>query len=364
MTPGGLSFFANRYGWACDNVLSYEIVLPNSTVETITPSSRPDLYRSLRGAGASNFGIVTSFTMEAIAPSNPAGVWRGFKSFSWDKVPELLKLNYKVAAESMDLDPDVAVINLFLYSQVYGQWFGYNMLTHLIHTDPSTWPETFQPYERLEGVPHTTFVGVKPLSNITVDAGQGSPHGDRNVYGTFTYHPSLDLDRELVELFKEEGSRVHDVPEAVLALSKQPISRSAIKHMKKRGGNALGIADSGETGPLVVLGVMWKWTHASDDERIYAAYHRFMDKAEAAAKRMGLWHPYKYINYAEATQDVWTGYGEQSLKELRRVQRQLDPDGVFAKGGLAGGYFKLNDMPHKQTTHGGKAKAEWTKGEL
>ena len=64
-----------------------------------------------------------------------------------------------------------------------------------------------------------------------------------------------------------------------------------------------------------------------------------MEKAEAEAKRRGLWHRFKYANYAEEGQDVWGGYGDK--KWLVELQRRVDPEGVFAEGGLAGTGFKL-----------------------
>jgi FAD/FMN-containing dehydrogenase len=309
----------------------------------------PDLYRSLRGAGASNFGIVTSFTLEAFPQPNTAGLWGGTKSFSWDKVPDLLKLNYKFTTESMDLDPEAAIINIFGYLQPYDAWWGIYSYRHTTHANPLTWPQAFQPYERLEGLPETTNIGIQPLSNITLEMAQSSPVGDRNIYGTFTYRPSIALEQKLIDLFREEANSVKNIPEFLPAAFQQPVSRNVVKKMRKRGGNALGIADSGEKGPLTVFTVSWKWKHASDDESSYAAYYSFIKKAEAMAKEMGAWHPYKYINYAEATQDVWAGHGERTVKELRRMQRKVDPDGVFAKGGLGGGYFKLNGMPTGRT---------------
>lgn len=55
---GGYAYHTSQYGLAMDNVVAYEIVLPNATIATIT-SADEDLWFSLRGAGAANFGIVS-----------------------------------------------------------------------------------------------------------------------------------------------------------------------------------------------------------------------------------------------------------------------------------------------------------------
>jgi FAD/FMN-containing dehydrogenase len=350
-----MSFHANRYGWACDNVLSYDIVMPNTSIESVSQSSDPDLYRSLRGAGASNFGIVTSFTMETFVPPNPAGIWGGNKLFSWDKVPELLNLDHKFATQSMDLDPDVAMWHAYAYLQAPDSWYASQQLRHAAHADESTWPEIFQGYETIEGVPNTTNIAIKPLSNVTVEiAGPNRKGGRRNLWGTFTYHPSIELDQRIIDIFVEESTPVKNMSDFVPIAGFQPLSRFAIQKMTKRGGNALGIAQSGEEGPLTILNTGWEWSAPSDDDRSYAAWSRIMVKIERAIKEMGVGFPYKYINYAHESQDVWSGLGEENLKELRRVQRKVDPEGLFAKGGLGGGYFKLNELPEGKGWKGHK----------
>ena len=46
------------------------------------------------------------------------------------------------------------------------------------------------------------------------------------------------------------------------------------------------------------------------------------------------------MNYASQDQDVFAGYGTNNKRKLKRIQREYDPEGVFAR--LQPGYFKLN----------------------
>jgi len=70
---GGYSWKSNQYGLTIDNMDSYELVLPDGTVQVVTPSNK-DLWFGLRG-GFNNFGIVTKFVLKA----HPQGeVWGGF----------------------------------------------------------------------------------------------------------------------------------------------------------------------------------------------------------------------------------------------------------------------------------------------
>jgi hypothetical protein len=57
---GGQSLLSSKYGLACDNVLSMQVVTAEARVLSATESEHPDLFWALRG-GSGNFGVVTRF---------------------------------------------------------------------------------------------------------------------------------------------------------------------------------------------------------------------------------------------------------------------------------------------------------------
>jgi FAD/FMN-containing dehydrogenase len=60
---GGLGWLMGKHGFACDNVLSADIVTADGKLITASPDEHPDLLWALKG-GSGNFGLVTSFEFQ------------------------------------------------------------------------------------------------------------------------------------------------------------------------------------------------------------------------------------------------------------------------------------------------------------
>ncbi|HWZ62674.1 MAG TPA: FAD-binding protein [Steroidobacteraceae bacterium] len=71
---GGFGWLSRRFGLACDNLLSVELVTADGKVRRLSEHDEPDLFWAIRGGGG-NFGVATSFEyrLHPLSPTVIAG---------------------------------------------------------------------------------------------------------------------------------------------------------------------------------------------------------------------------------------------------------------------------------------------------
>jgi hypothetical protein len=333
---------------ACDKIISYEIVLPSGDIETVDEKNRPDLFKALKGAGPNNFGIVTSFNLETFPLPNPKGVWVTMQTFAYDKVSALRPARLDWMTKGISKDFDTGGYDVSGYYGAQDMYMVISQRIHTSHTSAETIPEVFSSYKSIETLEGANITRIVPMSQLTEEIAQTSPNGLRNTYATFTFKSTPELDEKLFEIFEDGLAKVKHVPGIVAFMPLQPLSKRAMQKMSNRGGNSLGLQES--DGPLVIYLQSWMWARSEDDALMFQVSRDIIEKSEALAKEMGLWHRFKYMNYAEKWQAdaIYSGYGEENHKHLKQLQRKIDPEGVFTKGGLCGGYFMLNEKVERK----------------
>ncbi|HVQ77831.1 MAG TPA: FAD-binding oxidoreductase, partial [Candidatus Binatia bacterium] len=85
---GGVGWLVRKYGLACDNLLSVDIVTADGRLRTASATEHPDLFWAVRGGGG-NFGVVTRFEYR-LHPVGPQ-VLAGLLIHPRARAPEMLK---------------------------------------------------------------------------------------------------------------------------------------------------------------------------------------------------------------------------------------------------------------------------------
>ncbi|KAJ9605215.1 hypothetical protein H2200_010605 [Cladophialophora chaetospira] len=332
-TGGGISFFSNIYGWACDNVASYEVVTASGIILTASPTQNSDLYFALRGGG-NNFGIVTKFTLNAI--SLPGGLmWGGGRASLPPTFDAVVDAFYNVGINSPS-DPNAAQILSFAYAQSANLSIA---AADLQYAKPIANASIFAEYLAIPAISDTTQ--IRTLANLTQEFNASNPDGLRETYWAATFKLDKTHVAAVRDIFFEEIQPIIDAAGIVPAATLQVITEGQLAGMAKNGGNPLGLPAS--NGPYLLLNLNMMWTNIADDTRILQANQRIIDRTVALAQSMGLYEDYIYMNYASQFQDVIASYGADNKAKLISIAAKYDPTGVFQT--LEPGYFKLNGPP-------------------
>ena len=83
---GGISYFGAQYGFGCDLVSNFEIVLADGSINNVNARQNPGLFTALKG-GSNNFGIVTRFDMKTFALGQYFG---GSNYYLGSETPQLI----------------------------------------------------------------------------------------------------------------------------------------------------------------------------------------------------------------------------------------------------------------------------------
>jgi hypothetical protein len=95
---GGVGWLNGKYGLACDNLLSADVVTADGQLLTASATENEDLFWGIRG-GSGNFGVVTSFTYQ-LHPVGP--VLGGPVLYPLTKAREVLRFHHQFASSCPD----------------------------------------------------------------------------------------------------------------------------------------------------------------------------------------------------------------------------------------------------------------------
>jgi len=351
---GGLNYFANKYGFAMDNLLSAEVVLASGEIVKATKSnSYKDLFWALKG-GSGQFGIVTNFELKtfeipvvwsgmslfaAAAPTDPA-----FDTF-YSAMVNLTNSGYtdhgagviaqvQYSSQGTDKAPFIGGMGIFM------------------HEGSETDPKIFSDFKKVPWLPPTIPYNItSPAFMPGAISGKASPGSvdDRYLFHIESSVATPEAAKIMHKIFYSMTSKLSaTVPSLTTSgVAVQAIPVSTIANGKSDPdnftGNTFGLKQ-GQSQIWYCLSIGWK--DAREDEAANKWAAAFGDALVKELRKKGLLsndgRGFEYMNDASAGQDVFSKYGKQELKKLMEVRDKYDPRGkVFGKNGLAKGGFKF-----------------------
>jgi FAD/FMN-containing dehydrogenase len=308
---GGIGWLMRKYGLACDNLRSAEVVTADGQILTASATENPDLFWGLRGGGG-NFGVVTSFEFDLhpVGPTVAAGpvfypgdraeeVIRFYRDFARDLPDELSTLLNLLTAPPAPFLPE--------------DWHGKKLiaLAGCYSGDPDAGMKVLQPIRDL-GDPVADLVGPMPYVQTQSLFDAIWPKGTQ-AYMKAGYF------RELDDHAIETMARFHQT-------ATSPSSEIHIQHF----GGAIARAGEdetayGERGAPFVLNAIASTHEPGGLETHIDWAQRFYAEIEPSLTGGA------YINFlsSEGEDRVQAAYGTEKFARLRALKDRYDPTNLF-----------------------------------
>ncbi|KAL4881829.1 hypothetical protein BJY04DRAFT_217898 [Aspergillus karnatakaensis] len=318
---GGSSYHQAEYGFGCDTVKNFEVVLVNGTIVNANETHHRGLWQALRGGG-SNFGIVTRFDMEAIPNKKLAygqrfifaNASRQFVDATVDfvnnqevyKDTALIATVAHVAGEDLITTTEVNT-NTILSSPAFAQF----------RTLPQKAPFIEFPVE---------LKVIAPLGQL--------PPGSWAFINTITFLNNRDMLNFAIEAHRKATEDLEveiGVGGFVSTLIFQPVPAYFANLSEQRGGNMF--SDLFRLGNGVICTTELMVQYVGDNELKYKIASRRFHQLEAAlmnyALEIGAYHPYIDLNYGDSVQDPLGSYPVENVRHIRRISNLYDPQRKF-----------------------------------
>ncbi|OCL03328.1 FAD-binding domain-containing protein [Glonium stellatum] len=308
---GGFSWYSGRYGWTCDAVLEFEVVLANGEILRVNTHEHPDLFWALKGGG-SNFGIVTRIKMPVFEQEDMYSSKAWYEQEYLDGVLSAIE-----AFNSKALDPDANLFMTIVYDRMYQLFRNVIMF---VNTGANTSSSAFLDF---------SFPTLENSTSITDMGGVSASLDDyynkpfRKEKFTLTFYNSAALMSRIAAIFRQHARVMHLDEKGPIAMTFQPLTASHLS----AGNNALGF--SAADGPLILFSLEVYWSSPSKDEYMRVHLQRIEAIMRQEAQNQGLLHPFIYLNYAARWQRPFESYGARNLKRLTAIREQYDPRRVF-----------------------------------
>ncbi|KAI0482759.1 FAD-binding domain-containing protein [Xylariaceae sp. FL0804] len=319
---GGYPANPNLHGFGADGVESFEVVLADSSIVRASANEHQELFRALKGGGA-NFGIVTEVVVRAYPLVKLQYMINMYNPSEYEKL-----IAATVAAqEAMEKDPKVNVFTNFNAAFV---------AVGLLYADHAeTSPPAFEHFLKLEPMMAVVPRTDGTILSLTKAMAHPTAPGKRTI-GSVTTKVSADL---YLQVHKAWQDVVSTLPEGmILHYTIQPVATAGVQAGEDRGGNAMGL----EKVPQCWYVFTAEWPREGDDAAAHKAVATVLQAVRDLAGKAGLLLDYQCMSFANSTQPVLASYGQDSVRRMKQVAAEVDPNGVFQT--LQGNGFLLRNL--------------------
>ncbi|KAL5116512.1 hypothetical protein ACEQ8H_005633 [Pleosporales sp. CAS-2024a] len=335
LTGGGVSFLSPQYGWACDSIVNMEAVLASGQVVNANATSRPDLFAALKG-GQNNFAIVTRFDLKAY-PATP--IWGGRIVYAPDAADAFLTAFTKLKTASTP-DKYIAGWATIRYNHSAAV---FNPVAIMWYTKPELKPGGLEEMTAIQPQVVNGMVEA-PISEHTRNASMqviAAPR--RTIWATTSLHVDSTIVHKIHALWRSIVPSICETysyanPSAELTFQALPAPAPTNSSSL---ANSFGMSprENRTTDDMVFLQVVFSFDDAQAMPGLDKALKDLIEVVEELTRAQGVYHAYKYLNFAAWFQDPLGSYGTESKRKLRQVASKYDPSGVFQRQ-VPGG-FKL-----------------------
>ncbi|ESK91304.1 FAD-bindingdomain-containingprotein [Moniliophthora roreri MCA 2997] len=318
---GGYSWLTNQHGLTIDTVVAFELVQTDGTAITVTETSDPDLFLSLKG-GLNNFGIVTRFTLKTF----PQGqVWGGVILFSSVVLDDVNAACEQFA--STVSDPKASIITTYNFASG-----DISVLQILFYDGPYPPAGIFDDFLAIPFL--TKDVETRDFLSLVQSSPANATAGQRGIFDTV---PLLEVTPTILDAIVNEtrywGSRLSSLDSGTLAsYAVEPFLPSILSHT-----TLASAYPPTRTTAFLPLNLYYAWLLPSFDNDSQDAAResvRYLTEVALAEGQTGVDTAALYPNYAIYDVPVSRLYGS-NVATMQAVKARVDPSNVM---GLAGGF--------------------------
>ncbi|KAI1085294.1 FAD-binding domain-containing protein [Whalleya microplaca] len=327
---GGLTFYTCRIGWACDQIVNYEIVLADGSVVEANATSNPDIFRVLKG-GHNNFGIVTKFDMRTFEAKD---IWDGNIVHSKAVTKQVVEA-FVDFTENLTENPDNHILAMWAYMPQAKEHFINMVLTSL---DGVENPKSLQKFLKIPGQQN---MKTKTVAEKVAEFLQ--PSGKYDYWLTVTFKLDSRIVQKAADAFEhliEELRKTIPDNDFTLSMVLQPLLASWTQHSTAQGGNMLGLERLRGNCVIMVGTVQVDTLELS--KVASPVFKAMFDEIKSYSMSLDKHVEFCYANYCDGSQDPFRTYGEENLRKMKKVSAKHDPTGVF-QNRVPGG-FKISNV--------------------